>query len=89
MEANDPGTELFESFCSCLVNLDLILVDKPIDFDPESGLVAIKIDDELFDRMLPSKFQSSQPPTAQATPQDSLSACDFRSEFSGALEQNG
>jgi len=53
------------------------IVHRTIDLDDNAHLCSIEVNDEALDGMLPTHLDTSQPTTAQALPQYSLSLRRF------------
>ena len=71
-ETQDGKATPNENGVALMVGLVLILVNWPVDLDHQRERVAIEIDDEAVDDLLPTKLPPTEPIRAQFLPQSTL-----------------
>ncbi len=74
-ETEYSEAQAFQELLANCVFFESIVMYRPIDFDYKLCLTAVKIYDELVDRMLPSKFRARNLPIAETFPETNLRSC--------------
>jgi hypothetical protein len=65
---------LSENERAILIALNLLIIERDVDFDHECGAVAVEVSDEAVDNLLPAKVQSTKLASAQRLPEQMLRA---------------
>jgi hypothetical protein len=71
-DAHDLQPKTAQDCVAFGVCIGLTVVDRTIDFDDQTGPMAVEIDDELAGDLLPAKVHSLKPVCSQFLPEDRL-----------------